>query len=89
MVMRSMLTTTDNPFNPFDQYDEWYAFDNAKGYHTPSFLARVVVTSEELSENAQHEAIDLAIDEIVEENVLGLYKKISKEIKDEETSLTI
>lgn len=74
-----MLTTVDNPFNPFTQFDEWYAFDEAAGYRTTSFLARVVVTSDELSEADQNVAIENAIDEIVKENVLGLYRKVSSE----------
>lgn len=73
-----MLTTVDNPFDPFTDYEEWYAFDYASGYHTPSFLARVVITSDDLSEADQQLAINQAIDEIVEENVLGIYRKVSK-----------
>jgi hypothetical protein len=71
-----MLTTVDNPFNPFTQFDEWYQFDRAAGYNTPSFLARIVKTSDELSEADQSLAIEDAIDEIVTENVLGIYRKV-------------
>jgi hypothetical protein len=74
-IVESMLTTVDNPFNPFIQYDEWYAFDEAHGYHTTQFLARIVKSSDELSETDQSVAIEAAITEIVEENVLGLYKR--------------
>ncbi len=73
-----MLTTVDNPYDPFTQYDEWYAFDYAAGYHTPSFLARIVKTSDELSEADQQLAICDAIDEIVKENVLGVYRKVTR-----------
>jgi hypothetical protein len=79
MTTESMLTTTDNPYDPFDNFDEWYAFDQRKGYHTPGFLARIAVVSDELSEEDQSLAIERAIDEIVEENVLGLYKKVTRE----------
>ena len=27
----AMLTTSDNPYDPFTQFDEWYAFDERKG----------------------------------------------------------
>jgi hypothetical protein len=73
-----MLTTVDNPFNPFTQYDEWFEYDAALGYNTPAYLARVVRTSDELSEADQRIAIEQAIDEIIKENVLGLYRKILK-----------
>lgn len=73
-----MLTTVDNPFNPFTEYDEWYAYDAMMGYNTPSFLARVAIVSTEISEPDQQLAIQLAIEEIVEENVLGMWRKVSR-----------
>ena len=75
----SMLTTIDNPFDPFKQFDDWFAFDEAKGYHTCSYLARIAKTSDELSEQDEADAIDSAIDEIVSMNVLGIYRKVSIE----------
>ena len=41
-----MLTTVDNPFNPFTEFDEWFAFDRQMGYNTPSFLDRIAKVSE-------------------------------------------
>lgn len=70
-----MLTTTDNPYNPFTHYPEWYQWDTEAGYHTASFLARITVTSDDLSEADQDAAIEQAIEEIVRENVLGIYIK--------------
>lgn len=74
-----MLTTTDNPYNPFTQFDDWNAFDMEKGYHTLSFLARVVLRSPDLSEADQFEAEEMAIDEIARENVLGIYRKVTRD----------
>jgi hypothetical protein len=71
-----MLTTLDNPYNPFTQFDEWLQFDESKGYHTCAYLARIVITSDELSETDQALSNEEAIDEIVSMNVLGLYKKV-------------
>lgn len=76
-MVEHMLTTVDNPWNPFTHWDEWYAFDEGAGYKTTAFLARVVITSDELSDADQHLAIEQAIDEIVTENVLGIYRKVS------------
>lgn len=72
-----MLTTLDNPYDPFTRFDEWYAYDVAMGYHTSAFLSRVAITSEELSEADQDLALELAIDEVVKENVLGIYRKVT------------
>lgn len=73
-----MLTTVDNPYDPWAQWDEWYAWDQSAGYHTPGLLARVARTSDDLSEADQHLAIQEAIDEIVQENVLGVSKKVKE-----------
>lgn len=72
-----LLTTVDNPFNPHTHYDEWNAWDQAAGYHSASFLARVVHTSNDLPENLQDLAIQHGIDEIVKENVSGVHMKIT------------
>lgn len=74
-----MLTTVDNPYNPFVQFDEWYTFDEAAGYHSSGLLARVMVASDELSEADHDVAINNAIDEVVRENVLGIFRKISED----------
>jgi hypothetical protein len=79
-MKRSMLTTVDNPFDPFENFKEWFAYDVAAGYNTSSLLARLTFTSNELSEVDQNIANELAIDEIVEENISGLYRKVSKEV---------
>lgn len=71
-----MLTTVDNPFDPFTQFDEWYQWDESKGYCTSGLLARLSYSSDELSPADQMMAIQTAIDEIVRENVSGMHKKV-------------
>lgn len=74
-----MLTTVDNPYNPFTNFDEWYAFDEGKGYCTCGYLDRIAKTSNELSDADNEEAIDKAINEIIFFNVLGIYQKVSED----------
>jgi hypothetical protein len=71
-----MLTTIDNPFDPFTQFERWQQFDEAQGYFTCSYLARIVKTSIELSEADEALAVEQAIDEIIDLNLLGIYKKV-------------
>jgi hypothetical protein len=71
-----MLTTVDNPYDPHTQFDDWLAYDERQGYYTNALLARVVRTSTDLSEEQQELDVANAIDEIVKENVLGLYRKV-------------
>jgi hypothetical protein len=80
MMRQVMLTTIDNPFSPFDDFPAWYTFDVTAGYQTSAFLARIVKDSDQFSEVDQDQAIEQAIDEIIEENVLGIYLKVVKEI---------
>jgi hypothetical protein len=73
-----MLTTTDNPFDPFTEFDSWLAFDIRMGYGTASFLARVAFVPDEMSDYDRAMALELAMDEIVSENVSGMWKKVSR-----------
>lgn len=77
MMTQHMLTTVDNPYNPFSHFDEWFAYDTSHGYHSMSLLARVTTTSDSLSELDQSLAIEQAIDEIVRYNVSGVHRKVS------------
>lgn len=70
------LTTFDNPYNPFTQFVEWLLFDNANNYFTLNKLARIEQTNESMSEreiNIEHER---AIDEIIQNDFLNIYKKV-------------
>lgn len=75
-----MLTTVDNPFDPIDSFDDWFAFDVQQGYNTCSYIDRVAITSDELSDYENSLAIAAAIDEIIKYNVNGLYTKVTREI---------
>lgn len=74
-----MLTTQDNPWNPFTNFDEWYTWDISHGYCTCGYLARIVRTSPELSPAQIQRSINDAIDEIISYNLTGNYRKVSKE----------
>jgi hypothetical protein len=74
-----MLSTYDNPFSPFTQFTQWYAYDVGMGYHSASFLARIVASSDDLSPASQALALEQAIDEIVSENVSGMWRKVKEE----------
>ena len=75
------LTTTDNPYDPFDDFSKWYMFDVEKGYNTCAYLARIAKTSEQLSEKENNEEIERAIDEIIKYNPLNIYVKVKKSVE--------
>lgn len=69
------ITTSDNPYDYFTQFDEWLAFDRQMGYFTCEYLARLVHLSHDLSEKQERFEIENAIDSIIEWNG-DLYKKV-------------
>ena len=73
------ITTSDNPFDYFNNSREWRAYDRMLGHNTPSLLARVVVYSEELSEADQFDALELGIDQIIKHDPLGIYRKVYRD----------
>jgi hypothetical protein len=75
-VVEYTLTTVDNPYHPTTQFDEWYAFDEAAGYHTCALLARIVRSSDDLSDTDQQLAVQLAIAEIAEINASGMHMRV-------------
>jgi len=75
-----LLSTEDNPYNPHTQWDEWWAWDFPR-YDTLGLLGRVTVTSDELPPQLEEQAIDDAIDEIVEQNVSGVHIKVAEPSK--------
>lgn len=77
-MARAMITTFDNPFDPFDQFDSWYAYDEEKGYHTCSYLGRIAKTSEQLTEKENERETERAIDEIIKYDFRNIYKKVMK-----------
>lgn len=78
MMAVSALSTKDNPFNPFTEFDKWYSYDESHGYHSCSYLARMAVVSESLSDSENEEEIESAIDEIVSTDPFHNFIKVTK-----------
>lgn len=76
MTADCALTTIDNPFDPFKQFDEWFMFDEEKGYHSTSYLGRIARTSDQLSDEENRIEVERAIDEIIKYDFRGIYKKV-------------
>lgn len=73
-----MLSTIDNPYDPFENFDEWYMYDEDHGYHTCGLLGRIAKTSDELSDADNDLAINTAIEEIITHDPLNHYIRIIK-----------
>lgn len=78
MTKKCMLTTIDNPYDPFEEFTEWFMFDVEKGYNSCEYLGRIARTSDQLTDEENADEIERAIDEIVKLDFMNLYKKVSK-----------
>ena len=75
-MAKSFVTTLDNPYNFFTQFDEWYAFDTEKGYNTCAYLARLANVSSEMSEKDYEEAVERVIEDVLRLNITGNYVRV-------------
>ena len=76
-----VLTTIDNPFDPFEDFTSWFLFDVGKGYNSCSYLARIAKISDDMTEQEVSAEIERAIDEIIKYDFMGIYKKVKRSIK--------
>lgn len=84
MSKECMLSTIDNPFDPFEQFVQWFLFDVEKGYNSCSLLARIVQLSDEMSEPEIDAETERAIDSIIENDVLNIYKKVTRNVESDD-----
>ena len=77
-MSQCMLTTFDNPYDPFEQFDSWFLFDVEKGYNSCAYLARIARTSDGLSDEENDQEIERAIDEIIKYDFMNVYRKVKR-----------
>lgn len=78
-----MLTTVDNPYDPIDDFDHWHSTDLQLSVlnhrrDTCSLLALFSYCSENLSDKRNDEEIERAIDEIIANDSLNIYRKVKR-----------
>lgn len=82
-MVRCFLTTVDNPYSPYDQFEEWYRFDTDKGYNSSGLLMRMAYISDQLTDAENAYEIEQAIDQIITNDPLNIYKKLKINIKED------
>ena len=76
------LTTLDNPFNPFTEWDQWYFYDLSKGYNTCERIASIVGVVSELPYEIYNQLHEQAMDQLLDLGTIGKdgkftgYKKV-------------
>ena len=71
-----MISTSDNPYNPFTDFKSWYVWDETNGYHTCSLLARICENTEDLGDREELLAYYDAVEKMLRYNVTGNYIKV-------------
>ena len=80
MIRNCMLTTVDNPFDPFEQFIPWFMFDMEKGYNCCGRLMRIAKIADDFTEKEEEQEIERAIDEIIQYDPADIYKKVTKQL---------
>lgn len=81
MLEQFMLTTFDNPFNPFENFRDWFVFDIEKGYKCCEIVDRISNVTNEMSSTEKILAQNDAIERFIAVDPLNLYTKVSVKTK--------
>ena len=76
--MAVMLSTVDNPYDPFDNFSSWYMYDVESGYNSCAYLARIAKTSDQFTDVENDEEIERAIDVIIQYDFRNIYVKVKR-----------
>ena len=88
VVKEAMLTTTDNEWDPFDNFSEWFSRDQELARQQnrrtcAGYLAIIAACRDDVSDNEFNQVMNDAIDEIVELDLSGTFKKVTRDPKPE------
>ena len=78
MEKNFMLTTLDNPFDPFNDFKSWYMFDCEKNHNTSARLARIANINAEMSQKEVDDEMDRAMDLIIKYDLEDKYIKVQE-----------
>lgn len=73
----AMLTTFDNTFNPFKEFERWWKEDIRLGHDCCGLLAKKAMTSTVFGDEKNEQIIQEAMEEIVANEPL-IYKIVKK-----------
>lgn len=74
-----MLTTVDNPYNPFEDFSTWWEWDTLHGYNSCGKVAAMTKSTAGMSKEDENQCIEDAIDRIVFNDFTSLYVKVNEQ----------
>lgn len=72
------LTTIDNPYDPFEDFEHWYLYDIELGHNCCELLARFAMLSDSMTDKENDSELNRAIDEIILNDPMNVFKKVTK-----------
>lgn len=81
MMKQARITTVDNPYNPFNEFELWYLFDIQKGYNTCSRLASITATSNQFSDAENADIEEDSMNELIKTGAIDKNGNIIEYIK--------
>ena len=72
-VKATALTTIDNPWSFFDDFDNWLAFDLSHGYNSCGVTARIANVTDDMSSVEARAETERAIKDFVKADPIALY----------------
>jgi hypothetical protein len=76
MPTQFMLSTIDNPFNPFEDFASWFRFDSEKNYNSSEYVARLANYKDDMTQREIDMETERAIDKIIFYDPIGIYIKV-------------
>ena len=83
MIKAAWITTVDNPYDYFEQFDEWYQYDVSHGYDTCGLIMREAKVSSEVPPCYNASTIEEVCDEIIKFDFDKIYKKVEAYVDDD------
>ena len=75
-----MLSTVDNPYDPFTDFTSWFLFDIEKGYNSCGKLARIANYSDDMTQKESDEETERAVDEIIKNDTAVAVEILFKQV---------
>ena len=85
MSKETMLTTFDNPYDPFEEFTLWLMFDKEKGYDTCERMMRFANITEDMTQKEIDEEVERAMDKLIELDFTNTFKKVTRQVSEELT----
>ena len=82
MSSRFMITTFDNPCNPFKDFKQWFAYDSIAGYNTCAWLDHFVKFSIKDTDEIIEEDVEFGANEFLKLNPFGIHYKLYEDEAD-------